>query len=425
MKVTLPSRYRSRELELPVGWDIDVISPQRVAIPPRLPLIESALDAPTGGSTLEGIVSTKLREKPGRTCIICEDLTRYSPTDEILPLLLNRLNNAGVPDEDVFVVMALGTHRPMTDAEIEAKIGSETKARVEVHNSEFRDKRGLVRVGSFGDHPLWLDRRVAEASVRIGVGSVVPNPVSGWSGGAKIMIPGVTGEETVRGFHLSSHEFRENMFGQEMTSSRELMESLVGQIGLDFVVNSVYTPEGQIYAVLCGDFVEAQRVAIRRAKEVYGSPARRRSGLVISNAYPAETDLWQAGKAFHSGDLVAEDGGEVVAVASCPEGIGPHKGLPDFYQWALRDREELLRAAKGGAVDDVIGASSALMRTKTIMSRVRLGIVSDNLDRRVMERMGISVYDSLEEVIERHKAGATKPVTVSVITHGGSTFPVL
>lgn len=425
MTLTLPSNYRSYEVDIPAEWDVEVVSPQPVTLRPAEQIIDSALDLPVGSPTLAEIVTAKLKSSPGMTCIICEDLTRYSPTQKIVPQLLNRLNDTGVADGETIVVMALGTHRPMTREEIEAKVGAEVVNRVAVYNSEFYDKKRLINMGSFRGYPLWLDRRVADASIRIGVGSVVPNPVAGWSGGGKIMIPGITGEETVRGFHLSSHEFHENMYGRELTPARQLMESLVKEIGLDFVVNSVYTPGGEIYAAICGDFVQAQRAAVRQAKSVYAAPARRKAGLVISNAYPTETDLWQAGKAFHSGALLAEDGGEVVLVAPCPEGLGPHETLPELYEWALKDREDLLRAVTCGAVKDVIGASSALMRTRTIMSRVRLGIVSENLDLRMMQRMGFTVYESLDEVIERRGKQSSGAMKASIITHGGSTFPVV
>lgn len=425
MKITLPSKQGANVVELPDSWDVEVISPRQVTVPPRDQAIQEAFDSPVGSPRLEELPRSLGRCEPHRACIICEDLTRYSPTSQILPYVLDRLNAAGIPDSDIIIVMALGTHRPMTEAEIDTKLGPETHRRVAVFNSEFRNKERLVQVGTFGDYPLWLDRRVAESSFRVGVGSIVPNPVSGWSGGAKIVIPGVTGEETVNGFHLSSHEFRSNMFGQEMTASRKLMEDLVREIGLHFVVNTVYTPDNEIYSVHCGDFVLAQRAAVRRAKEVYGAPAHRKSQLVISNAYPADTDLWQAGKGFHSGDVVCADGGEVAILAACPEGVGPHKSLPMLYQWALRDRPGLLRAVKAGEIEDAIAASSALMRTRTIMDKKRLGIVSDNLDPDLVARMGFAAYDSLDSLIQRYLSRDDRSLSVSVITHGGSTLPVL
>jgi len=422
----LPSYYGDRELVIPDSIDVEVLSPQVVRVPPRMQVINSALNSPLGTLPLEQLIYQKKKKNGhGIVCIICEDMTRHSPTNAIIPIILDQLNDDSVPDRDIFVVIALGTHRPMTKDEIRMKVGEEVCNRVAVYNSEFHDKNKLVYLGSYGDYPLWLDRRVAEADIRIGVGSVIPHPVAGWSGGAKIVIPGVTGEETVGSFHLSSHEFRENMFGREITLSRELIERLVRKIGLDFVVNSVYTPEGEIYTILCGDFIQAQRAAVKRAKEVYCTSAKRKAQLVISNSYPADGDFWQAGKALHSGDIVAEDGGEIVLVTSCPEGIGPHSSLPDLFERAIQDRAQLLRDTQSGKVADVVAASSALMRTRTIMSRKRLGLVSEYLDRKTMERLGFTVYESIEHMLKRNLTESGTKIKVSVLTHGGSTLPLL
>lgn len=422
MNITLPSYYGDRTLTIPDGIDCEVLRPNKVVCDPFEDIVDQAFNNPVGSEGLDILVRKK---KGAQVCVICEDLTRHSPTDMILPELFNRLNQGGIPDEDIFVVMALGTHRPMTEEEIAKKVGQEIADRVKIYNSEFLDKAKLVHLGSHNGYPLWLDKRVAEADIRIGVGSIVPHPVAGWSGGAKIIIPGVTGVETVNGFHLSAHEFTENMFGKFSTPPRDLMERLVKQIGLDFVVNTVYTPENEVYAIVCGDFVLAQRDAVKRAQDVYCMRATRKAELVISNSHPADGDFWQAGKAIHSGDIVTEDGGEIVLVTYCPEGIGPHGDLPDLFERALVDREALLQDALAGKVNDIIGASSALMRSKTIMQRKRLGLVSEGLDPAMMRRLGFTVYDSLEDVIEQHLAKAGSSKRVSVVTHGGAVLPLI
>jgi nickel-dependent lactate racemase len=423
-KVTIPYGSDGQlSVEIPDRNLTEVLSPNRVDVPPnpRQP-IEEALNRPVGSDPIEDIVRRKRNQDGKDVCIICDDVTRSTPGHLIIPPILKRLNQAGVHDENVFLVIALGTHRPMTEKEIVGKVGQEVMSRVRVYNSEFRDKTdGLVKVGTSPDGvPVWVDRRVAEARVRIGLGSILPHPAAGCSGGAKIVVPGVTGEDTVASFHLQYAATPQNLFGQPCTPAREIMERVVGVIGLEFIVNVISTPDDEIYRVVAGDYVKAHRKGVRFLQEVCGIRATGHPDIVICSSYPANLDFWQATKAVFAPDFWARSGGSIILAAECPEGIGPHSEYADYI--GDDNPEQLLKDAYAGRTAEPIAVSGGVTLARMRMEK-RFSLVSDGLERRHVARMKWRAYDNLQEALDLELKRYGPDATVGVFTHGGSSFP--
>ncbi|MBC7256417.1 MAG: nickel-dependent lactate racemase, partial [Chloroflexi bacterium] len=162
--------------------------------------LQRVLDAPIGAKPLR-----EAAKGARRVVIVADDATRPTPTHRILPLLLDALNAAGVPDEAITVLIALGTHRAMTEDEIARKFGPAVTQRVAVVNHDAFDPSQLMDLG-ITPHgvAVQVNRRVMEADFVLGVGSIVPHHIPGFSGGAKIIQPGVCGERTTGEVHLLS-----------------------------------------------------------------------------------------------------------------------------------------------------------------------------------------------------------------------------
>jgi len=149
-----------------------------------------ALREPVGSPPLRELVNAG-----DRVVVIGDDGTRLTPTDRIVPLLLDELNAGGLPDADITLVIATGTHRPMTPEEMAAKYGPRVTDRVRVINHDCLDEGSLVSCGTTRrGTEVWANRTVLEADVRVGVGNIVPHHPTGWSAGAKILLPGVAAE---------------------------------------------------------------------------------------------------------------------------------------------------------------------------------------------------------------------------------------
>ena len=420
MLVELPYGRERLSLEIPSGLSVEVLRPNAVEVPSdEEVLLREALDHPIGTPPLEAVV------KAGqRVAILCDDITRPTPTQRILPAIVERLRLAGIADDHIQIVMALGSHRPMTDVEIRGKVGDALWGRIPVVNSEFRDRSKLVRLpGIPGAPDIWIDRRVAEADVRIGVGGLLPHPAAGWSGGAKIIFPGIAGEETVAAFHLLHARTPWNMLGTVDNPVRQAMESWVGaRVGLEFIINVVFTPEGRILHASAGHFIEAHRQGVARARETLCVRSRRRADIVVTTSHRADGDFWQGGKGLLTADLAASDGGTVILVAPCVEGVGPHPRYLDYLSAGSAD--ELLEQADRLPPSEQLPLAVAAA-TLRIRQRLQIGIVSGGLtpDQIRLARMNpfATPQEALDEAVRRHGEGAR----VTVLPHGGDVVPIL
>jgi len=313
-------------LGFPDGWDVREV---RMADAPSLGSdgIERAFDEPIGCPSIEEIVSGC------RTVAIAiEDITRPTRTEQLLRPLLQRLNNAGIRDENIVLISALGAHRPMTRPEFVAKYGKDTVERILTYNHYPFDN--LVYAGETRTGPAMVNRFFFEADAKIGVGTVFPHGHSGFSGGAKIVLPGVAGIDTIcanhRGVSRGSGDKTGGIGIVEGNATRLGMEEFARQIGLSFIVNAVVNSAREIAGVFVGDVVDAHREAVKLARRTYATRLPDRLvDVAILNAYPKDTELIQSPNAFNAfgekgESRVLNEGGTAVVMTASSEGRGLH-----------------------------------------------------------------------------------------------------
>jgi nickel-dependent lactate racemase len=221
--------------------------------------------------------------------------------------------------------------------------------------------------------------------------------------------------------HFLAVSFPGNLLGRELTSIRENMEGVVEKIGLDYILNVVMTPYGEVIDVMGGHFVAAQRAAVRAAQTIYSVPFSQRVDVVVSNAYPAEIDFWQASKGIWAGDLMVKPGGTLVLNAPCPEGLGMH---PEYMYWSSCKPKEIIEAVRTGKLTDKNLAGGAV-EVATILEHLKLAIVSEGITVDQVEACGFVSYPSLQAAIDDALRQAGPEAMVGVITHGGYTFPTM
>lgn len=417
--VTIPYGRDTASFTVPAANLWDVLTPNAVAIPgDGDAVLAEAIANPIGSPPLN-VMARGVRD----AVIIVDDLTRPTPVSRVLPLVLDELNRAGLRDGQIKIVVALGTHRNMTPAEIAQRVGPAAAQRVRVANSHFADPAQLKDCGLAADGTrLWVDRQVMDAELRIAVGTILPHPVAGWGGGAKIIYPGVGGEETVSRFHMQQALLTENIFGQVSSPIRANMERWVGQLGLHFIVNVICTPHGDIYRAVAGHFVQAHRQGVRYAQEVIAVRARSKADIVVASSYPADLDFWQAGKGMMSADLLARDGAIIILATPCPEGIGPHAELADFM--ASDDPDDLARRTFAGEHADAVVAAASVTLARMRL-RCRYAIVSHGLDAQMCARMKVRHFAALRSAVDWALAESGPAARLSVIPYGAETVPLL
>lgn len=386
--ISLSCGAKQYSLCLRDGISVKIASPNHVrpAEDPRA-CIRDALSSPIGSPPIEQIV-----KKGQRICIIVDDVTRMTPVPLILEDLLPRIEGAGVAREDIFFVAALGSHRKMTDDELKAKVGAEVFANYRVLNSEFRDSANLTEVGkSQLGTPIRVFRPAMEADVRIGIGTIVPHGCMGWSGGAKILYPGITSGDIVSEFHSMQGLADGILFGKEDCATRLAVEEWTKQIGLHFIVNTVLTGDMQLYRAVAGDYVKAHRAGVQYAKDVCGTTLTERPDVILATSMPLTADFWQCTKALYSSSNVIRKGGTLLLLAPCTEGIGPHPEVSHYI--GMKNGEAALREKidRGETGEELLTMAVGVSMSK--MNRTcRISLISDGLRAEEIAEAGYGWY---------------------------------
>ena len=314
---------RARRLSLPEGWTADVRG-IRGAEPIDAAGVRAALRAPVGTAPL-----AELARGRRDAVVVVEDLTRPARLAEVLPLVLEEIRAGGIPRERTRILVGVGAHAPLDRPALVKKIGAGILSRYSVRNHHpYED---LVDMGtSRRGIPVRINRAFAEADLRLAIGSVVPHPYAGFGGGAKIVLPGVSGIETleanhrpaVTGVHGGLHDVETN-------TARHEMEEIALRVGLEAIVNVVTDERRRTVGVFAGHPVEAHRAAVALARAVYATqrPAEPADAVLV-NAYPKDTELLQAGNCFNvlrgAAPMPVRPGGAVIVTAACSTGVGSH-----------------------------------------------------------------------------------------------------
>ena len=377
-----------------------------------------ALDRPIGAPPLQQLV------KPGqKIIIIADDNTRLTPTKRIVPVLLDALNDAGIPDQDIQIIIAQGTHRAMTPAELDEKYGEPVMSRVTILPHKYKDPQSLVDYGvtTRGTRVL-VNKHVVEADFRISVGNVIPHHPTGWSAGAKTVLPGVGGEATVAQMHFLGS--LDPALGRLDTEMRREMEEFAEKIGLDFILNVILNRDGLLVDAVSGHFVQAHRVAVQKSRQVYGVPIPELADITISSTSPIDWDFFQADKGIFSAEVSTRVGGEIILVSGCREGISPaHPDLADYV--GVMTNEELwplLRADK--IADPLTGAEAVVIND--IMKKMTLTIASEGLSADVCARLGFKhlAPDKLADYVAKRLADDPN-LKIGVLRQSTDVLPVL
>lgn len=383
--------------------------------------VVEALENPIGSPRL-----SQIARGAGNVVIISDDATRVTPVSLILPHVLEELAQAGVGERDITIVMANGTHRAMTYREIEAKLGSGPAGRLRVVNHDYRAD-DLVDMGvTPSGIPVSINRAVADADLVVGIGSIVPHRYCGWSGGAKIVQPGVCGEATTVATHLMITHDAGVRLGNVENVVRHEMEQVAARAGLRFIVNVALDVAGQVTSVVAGHPVAAHRAGVEGAERVCGVHIPTTADVVVAGSYPADLNFWQAGKAFYTADLAVSEGGVIVLVTPAEEGVGEH---PEFAELIPESRKTILHMLEADEIRDRLGAAAALA-VRLVADRAQIIVVTDGLSRSEVEGMGFEYFGSaqLQQAVDRAiELGAMRVnrPTITVLREAPDILPVI
>jgi nickel-dependent lactate racemase len=418
-EITVPYGDRELTFYLPGRTVCAVLSPQPVMpCPDSLAEVRRALAAPIGAPPLAAAA-----RGARRVVIIADDLTRQTPVQAIIPLLLEELNAGGIRDEQVSVLIALGTHRPMTGEEIEARFGPEVTRRVRILNSPWQDPAHLRDLGVTPDGtPVQVSRLAVEGDFLIGLGSIVPHHICGYSAGAKIVQPGISGPATTGATHYFSTRTRRSYLGRVDNPVRAEMEAIAERVGLSAVCNVVLDQAGRLVRAFYGHPRHAFRAGVELARQVYGVPLPGQADIVVAGSHPCDIEFWQAHKSLYPADLAVRQGGTVIVVTPCPEGVSvTHGALLNYTGLEAGEIEGLIEA---GVIGDVVSGSLALAWAK-MRQRASISLVSDGISAEETRALGFTPFAGLEEALKAALQRHGSEAKVSVLTHAPDMLPIL
>lgn len=371
--------------------------------------VERALNNPIGSDRVENLV--KVGDK---VCIITSDITRPMPSKICLPPLLERLNKAGIPDKDILIVFGLGSHRNHTKDEIIYLVGQEVYDRIECIDSN-PDCCKRIGVTSSGTHVDIFDR-VVDSDFIICMGNIEYHYFAGYSGGAKAIMPGVSTREAIRQNHKMMVD-KEAYAGNLESPVRRDIEESAKLLGIDFILNVVLDEHKNIIKAVAGDSVLAHREGCAFLDKLYSVRISEKADIVVVSpgGYPKDQNMYQAQKALDNAKHAIKDGGIIIWIASCKDGLGSKI----FEEWMTQKTPmEMIEDIKK---DFKLGGHKAAA-ISLVLEKCRIFLVSD-LNKKLVKDIHLEPYGSLEEAF----CDATKILgdksSVYVMPYGGSTLP--
>ena len=411
-EITVPYGHTTMTLRIPAANLVWVVGPKDVPpVPDLAQAVRAAIRSPIGAPALPDLVA---RHGTG-TVVLVDDGTRATPQRSILPVVLDELNAAGVPDRDITVLIARGTHRFMSQEECVARFGEGVMARVRVENlspdpADFVDL-GVTPMGI----PIFVNRRYLESDLSVAVGNIIPHMYAGWAGGAKMVQPGVTNAVTTAKTHLMAGPRVYEILGWVDNPVRREMEQIAIKSGLKFIVNVVLNRDGGVVAVVAGDVVAAHRAGVEIARPIFTVELDERPDVVVASSHPADRDLWQGVKPLNNCGMLVKDGGTLILLHPAPEGIAPdHPQMVELGQTP----DDLVRGmVERGEIADEVAAATYLALDQT-RRRIHVAMVSEGITADAAARIGLEAgldFDqALADALARHGARAR----IGVVTHG-------
>jgi nickel-dependent lactate racemase len=348
------------------------------------------------------------------------------PNDRVLPPLLDELAGAGVPDDRIVLVNALGTHRPQTEAELQQMLGEGVAGIYRIVQHDAWDGAALADVApNHASHMVRANRAYTEASVRILTGFIEPHFFAGFSGGPKAVLPGIADVDSILDNHGAAmlSNPRTTWTVTEGNPLWEEMLSVALATHPTFLLNVTLNQKRQITGVFAGDLVKAHRAGAGFARQtaVQRVPAPFDVVITSNSGYPLDLNLYQAVKGMSAASLIVKPGGDIVVAAECWDGIPDH-GEYRRLLWEASSPQDLLDrvTAPGFRCHDQWEAQLQAQIQQKAQVHVYAGGLTDEDLRRAL----VIPCRSIEDTVARIRA-ANPAATIAVLPDGPQTVPVV
>lgn len=422
MKILLDYGREGLAVELP---DDRIVGPLSIKpAPPLLNPIEAitrAIKNPIGAIALQDLA----RDRRDACVVIC-DVTRPVPNQLLLPPILQSLEAAGIPRSRILILIATGLHRPNEGAELEEMVGRDIMRDYRIENHHGKELAEHTYLGTTAAGvPAWLDSRYINADLKITTGLIEPHLMAGYSGGRKVVCPGLAALETIKVWH--GPKFLEHpMADSGIVAGNPVHEEntrIAQMAGCDFIVNVCLDGDRRITWVGAGDMIAAWEEGVRFVEQVVRVPVREPLDIVVTTAagYPLDATWYQAVKGLNGALPIVKKGGTIILAVSLNEGLGSKD-----FQKLLADNPDLgqfKRKILGG--DYFVLDQWQLEEFAKVVEKCKVKVVTKGLSADVLRKCHVEPAESVESAVADCLREYGPAARVGVIPKGPYVLPYI
>ncbi len=395
----------------------EVIAPNQVEVGDESQIITESLKKPVAAESLEDFVKNS-----DRILILVNDATRPTPTAKVLAEMVDILRE----HEDVRFLIATGAHRGPTEDEfryIFGEIYDEFRDRIFVHDARKDEDMEYLGISSNGTE-MYLNKMVNESRNIIVIGSVEPHYFAGYTGGRKAFLPGVASYKTIEMNHKHALSdaaqplaIKGNPVAEDMEDAMKVLRNLNV-----FSIQTVLTADHGLYAMVSGDLFKSFDMAVEKANEVFCAKCSRKGNIVLTAApYPMDIDLYQSQKALENGKLALEEGGVIILVSKCRDGVGDDTFL-NLLCSANTCEDVMCKIDEGYKLGYHKAAKMAQIGVYAEMWAI--SDLDDKTIRMAKLQPSMDIQETFDRAVEKVKEQGKEPYAI-ILPQGSLTVPLL
>jgi len=414
------------EISLDPSWNVDIFHPktQKTLDNPVNAIINS-IKNPIGSKRLREIINKK--RNLNQVCIVVSDATRPVPSHIILEALIKLLNEYGINDDHILILVATGLHRPSHEDELERIIGKSLKNRLKVIDHSANDENSLIYLGKTSDNsPIFINKLYYESDLKILTGYVEPHFFFGFAGGRKSIVPGIAGQETIQANHSAdniSSQFARFGFYKENPLHKNAIE-IMNKVGVDFIVNVCINEEHKITQVAAGDVEGVHETLVKyQLKHVFKEIKDPYDIVICGNGgYPLDLNLYQAVKSMAIGEMGVKEGGTIISVNECADGIGV--GQDKFKELLFLKKTAKEIYGKVLKKEIVVPDQWEIQVLTRVLMKAEVYVVS-RLKEDELGNIGLKYVETVEKAIKLGLQKHGENARILILPNGPQVLPLL
>ena len=415
MEIHIPYGRTTVNVDIPDRNPVDIVeAPNSPAAADPYQAVYNAFDDPLGGFHWGDFSAAK------SVAIAVNDKTRPVPHDILLPPLMERISELGIPEPAITFYIAVGTHPPMKPDEFRSILPESILDRYTVKSHDGSEPATLIYLGDTSrGTPVWANKEYVQADLKIVIGNIEPHQFAGFSGGVKSAAIGLAGPETITHNHALMTHPDAQLGTYEDNPPRQDIEEIGKKIGIHFACNAILNKSKHIVHVLSGDPRAVMQAGIPLSRQACQVEVPSRYNLVISSpgGHPKDINLYQAQKGLAHAALATTPGGTIILVAACPEGTGS----PHYEKWMLGKSSYEDVVTQFSEEGFRIGPHKAYQIARDA-SKVRLMSYSE-MDINVAKALLLNPVTDLQAALEAALADLQPGEHLGFLPYASSTIP--